>query len=509
MKVLLIAPPLMDRTNGVLHPISMDAHRECPPYGIFLLAQRLRQDGHETIIADLIALGTNRLDVFWPHLATCHLVGIGTSSLSWPTARDCIGQIRQLRPDVPIVLGGIHATMFDRYVLATSGADYVIRGEGERALPALCHVLERGGDLRTVPNLSIRLADGGTVRTPLAPLIPPEDLARSPVPDYRGIPPGIYNGLGIESSRGCPFDCAFCSTSYRRTWRPIAPGAFVDRLEAILPNAPRTRSGAIQVVDDEFAIRPARVVEICRELSRRRIQAYLVFDSRANDLLDESYVEAITPYALQFLVGAECGYDEGLERVGKGTTCAKLEGAAAALRRLGIAGRADFSFILGLPWETKQEVLQTVRFACGLYARYGVRVLLQWYCLIPGSRLWQEAREDQLVHEAMYDDFGFFQNLGLFRAGVRLTPAEIREVSESLAPVVALSRLHSPERAMVEYAHPEPIARSFPKLGAAQTDGLGLSSLREVAKPETASSRCAEGDSAREALKGREVSDGR
>jgi radical SAM superfamily enzyme YgiQ (UPF0313 family) len=480
MKIVLVAPPLMDYVDGVLIPIAMDAHRECPPYGIFLLATLLRGYGHEVVIADLIAQGTNRLDAHMYDISTSHLVGIGTSSLSWPTARDCIKTVRGIRPDVPIVLGGIHATMFDKYVLATSGANYVIRGEGEYGLLALCNCLQYGGDLRQVPNLTAQLQDGTILRNPIGPKIPEENLKAFPVPDYSEIPIGRYNALGIESSRGCPFDCSFCSTSYRRSWRAIEANAFVDRLQYILPHASRTRSGTIHVVDDEFSIKPERVIAICQELRRRNLTPSLVFDSRANDILNEEYVETIAPYTVQFFIGCECGYDEGLKKVGKGTTCAKVEKAAAVLKKYGLADKADFSFILGLPWETKEEVIKTVRFACGLYAKYGVRVLLQWYCQIPGSRLWDEKRKKREVHEAIYDNYGFFQNLYLFSTGVRLNPDEINEISQMVAPVNALSRLNHPEKTMVEYAHPEPMMRFFPNLPPQYSEGLGLESLREV-----------------------------
>ena len=65
----------------------------------------------------------------------------------------------------------------------------------------------------------------------------------------------------------------------------------------------------------------------------------------------------------------------------------------------GLAARTDFSFILGLPWETRAEVEQTIRFATRLFVDYGVHVMLQWYRQIPGSRLWDEARRDLLVHD--------------------------------------------------------------------------------------------------------------
>src|SRR5689334_2841235 len=111
MKVVLIAPPIMDNLWETARPIAMDAVRECPPYGIYLLQAVLRAAGHEAIVADLIADGSNCVKPYQDPLADCGLVGIAATSMSWPTANDVIGQVRRLRPDVPIVLGGIHPTM--------------------------------------------------------------------------------------------------------------------------------------------------------------------------------------------------------------------------------------------------------------------------------------------------------------------------------------------------------------------------------------------------------------
>ena len=61
----------------------------------------------------------------------------------------------------------------------------------------------------------------------------------------------LYKGLSIESSRGCAFDCSFCSTSYRKTWSGMPAEKFVDRLEEMLPQVERTQLGMIHVIDDE------------------------------------------------------------------------------------------------------------------------------------------------------------------------------------------------------------------------------------------------------------------
>ena len=106
-----------------------------------------------------------------------------------------------------------------------------LRGEGEVALRELCASLERGSGLDEVPNLSWRDRSGTVVRNPIPAKIAKSELGNFPIPDFSNLPDKLYKGLSIESSRGCAFDCSFCSTSYRKTWRgmPAAVFANIDR----------------------------------------------------------------------------------------------------------------------------------------------------------------------------------------------------------------------------------------------------------------------------------------
>jgi len=480
VRITLIAPPLMDFQNGVLIPISMDAVRTCPPYGIYLLATILRNNNHAVTIIDLIAQGSRNLDTHWGVLLSSHLIGIGVSSLSWPTAKDIIAEIRTYNKTIPIVLGGIHATMFDKYVLSTTEANCVIRGESEVAFPNLCQAIENGENLKTVANLTYKLANGKIVRNRVSPRLTEEVLAEQPLPDYSCIPPGIYSGLGIESSRGCPYDCIFCSTSYRKSWRGITPKTFVDKVEQLLPFTSLTTNRLIQIIDDEFSLKTERTIDICKEIDKRNLDPKIVFDTRANDLLKEDFLNAIKPYAHQFLVGAECGYNAGLERIGKGATIEKIEKAATLLQKYNMAQKADFSFIIGLPWETKSDVVKTVRFAYKLYSNYGVRVLLQWYCQIPGSRLWEEQRRNEVLHEAHYDNYGFFRDHYLFRTGVKLTPSEIHEVHGMINSLKTLTTRNIHGMDMIQSSTPDPIIQLYPYVPDCK-ESTSLANLREVA----------------------------
>ena len=144
MKILLISCPVMDYVNGRLKPIAMDAGHECAPYGIYLLSSILKQADNDVILADLVASGSHDIQPYLSDIEDCSLIGISATTLSWPIAVMIIEQIRQAGADVPIVLGGIHPSMFDKvHTQNVSRAIYYqgrrrtrlarpLRGSGER-----------------------------------------------------------------------------------------------------------------------------------------------------------------------------------------------------------------------------------------------------------------------------------------------------------------------------------------------------------------------------------------
>jgi anaerobic magnesium-protoporphyrin IX monomethyl ester cyclase len=105
MKVLLAIPPIVDYSNsrswGELVTIAQDSFRECPPCGVYMLASILRQSGDEVVVADLIALGSDKIDLYERDIEDCSLIGISATSLSWPTAYSVIRQIRRMKERRP------------------------------------------------------------------------------------------------------------------------------------------------------------------------------------------------------------------------------------------------------------------------------------------------------------------------------------------------------------------------------------------------------------------------
>ena len=182
MKVLLIAPPIMDVVDGELRVVGVDALRECPPLGIYGLAAVLEAQGHEVVIADLILHGSRSLGAFETALDTRS--GRDRSPPPWPgpTALDVIDQVRQRRPEVPIVCGGIHPTLFDRYILRPLPGPVCRSGRRRNGHRPLVPARSTGHSTSSeVPNLSWTIPDGQLMRNPIDPKLRHDELAALPV----------------------------------------------------------------------------------------------------------------------------------------------------------------------------------------------------------------------------------------------------------------------------------------------------------------------------------------
>lgn len=300
----------MDIVQERLTPIAQDTLASCPTISVYLLAAVLRNHGYKVTIVDLTAEwklklestvvtsddkilkaekvkrieelareNINKLPIkispaakepgkihHWlPVFQKAGLIGISATSLNWPSVLMVVRQIREAGIKTPIVVGGIHPTMFADYILQSCrSVDFVIRHEGEKALLALCQALEGRQEYAKVPNLSWRTKDGQVVHNDPIPPLTVEELASLPVPAYDLLPPQGYPMVALQSSRGCPFCCCFCSTPFRRSYRAIPATAFVDKLEEVMSVAADRVivKDVIQIMDDEWSVDRKRTVAI-------------------------------------------------------------------------------------------------------------------------------------------------------------------------------------------------------------------------------------------------------
>ncbi len=412
MKLILTAPPLPD-----LSDLEAQGHiRVAPNLGLYLLTAVVEAAGHEVHLIDPInfnkALGSP--EALAEIVADVDLLGISVNSCTWPKARQLLAALDQL-PSRPLtVLGGPHASVLDEHVLRVSGADYAVKGEAEHSFIMLLERLAAGADPSDTPGVSL-VKDGEFISNRPPPLLTPEELTALPAPRFDLLPDGYYDLLPVESSRGCLHACVFCSVTHRRTWRGLTAPDFAARLRKESEHLSKTTRGAFFIIDDCFSADHDRIKALADELAG--FESGLVFEARVTDVISAGVIEALARLPILVMeMGIECGYEDGLARAGKRLSLAEVEEAAALIDDHGLAERSRFSFIMGLPWETKKEVMKTLEYAFKLTGRRGAKLVASWLVVFPGSIIWRRREQWKVaITAADYDRDGWWSDPEVFR----------------------------------------------------------------------------------------------
>lgn len=411
MKVLLTAPAFADPDST-----EFSGHlRASPNLGLYLLAAVLSGHGHEVALIDPIDFDA----AFAPDrraatLAGVEALGVSANSSTWPSARSLLLELEAEDRRPVTILGGSHGSILDEHVLRTAPVDYVVRGEGERALPALLGAIAAGRDGGDLPNLSYRRGEE-VIQNPQGPLLTPEELAALPLPRFDLMPAGYYDLLPVETSRGCKHACIFCSVTFRRNWRGLAPAEVEERLRALAPFLEKTRERTFFLIDDCFSADHHRLAGIADRLEG--FPHPVCFEARITDVIAPGVLDHLLRLPVKVMeMGVECGYEEGLARAGKRLTLAEVEAAAGLLETRKIGDRGRFSFVLGLPGESRKEIERTLNYGFKLADRLGSRLIVSWLTVFPGSIIWKKKAEWGIeIGSGDYDRPQWWREPELFR----------------------------------------------------------------------------------------------
>lgn len=468
MKVLLTAPPMiywllkLGTENGFEHMRIDDFRGQLgTPLAIYSLAAVLREHGHSVDILDPLShnikfLDTNKINLMeisdqdLKELSKIYLnyeemrfpdlekrinevdaIGISTTSFEWFLARVMAGRIKSIDPDIPIILGGVHATFAGEHVLKNSKVDYVVRGEGEKTLPELLEAIGKNKSFKNIRGITYK-ENGKIIRNEERPPLTVSEMEVTPLPAFDLLPSNIHGLLPIETSRGCKFSCAFCSIPFKKLWRGVSPKIVQERVEHTLDYTEKLYKDEknIFLVDDTFTADIKRAEQILFNFSETDFKdANLIIEARINDLLESNMLEICKNIPLRKLqVGVECGYDEGLRKIKKGLKIENLEKFASHIKKHGILENIHYGFIVGFPWETKEDCLRTIDFTHHLISKYGGFANICFLQLLPGSPLWDN-REYYGIKEGLEVYDSLFWESREFRLKVsKISDEDINEM---------------------------------------------------------------------------------
>ena len=322
------------------------------------------------------------------------IVGLTVYTTLAASAFHLVSLCKLVSPRCVTVLGGPHAAVKAEEILNIStDTDFVLRGEGEKNLPILIDHLRRKFSLEDVPGLSFR-QNGAHIHNHVSEST--RDLDVFPSPD-RSLLMNEHSyshedmGL-IMSSRGCPFNCSYCSSETRRvSYRSI------DHILKEIREVQK-KYGTFQFTfkDDSFTVDRKRVKEFCEKQIRTGVNINWECNTRVN-LVDISLLKLMKRAGCNFVkVGIESGSERILQTMNKGITREHCLQASKMLRRSGIHWTGYF--MIGVPGEKEDDIGQTLKF---MYDLQPDLALLSVYEPFPGTEMFRDGVIRGLVYEDM------------------------------------------------------------------------------------------------------------
>jgi len=373
-----------------------------PPLGLSYVAASLEKASFKVKMLDNYLLRKPISEVQQIILkANPEILGITCSSASYPRCVETAKAVKEVLPSCKIVVGGWHPTYMPDSMLQHPEIDYVVMGEGERAMTDLAASITKGEDpeiVGKVAGLAYR-RNQKIVKTPqkfienldevpfLARHLLPMHLYEREIP-FLNVKP--FDTMNI--ARGCPFNCIYCET--RRLWgqacRAFSPKRVVDEIEHMMTNY---GTKGIYFVGDNFTINKKRTLALCELIKKSGLDIEWVCDTRA-DMISRDMLKPMKEAGCRTIwFGVESGSPRILKKINKGITNEQTIKAFKLCKEEDI--QTASSFILGIPGETIEDMEITYRFAKKLdpdWAQFNV------YIAVPGSGLY-----DEVMQNGLYD----------------------------------------------------------------------------------------------------------
>lgn len=391
-----------------------------PSIGIAYMAAVLREKGYETEIIDAYVSGytlTKILELI--KKSNCDILGLSVLTPSVEVVYEISQTVRKLLPDIKIVMGNLHASLFSDEMLSENYADYIVHREGEVTMMELLKAIEKKGGFEQVKGISY-LKDGAIINSPLRPFI--EDLDSLPFPAWDLFPMEKYSTdprtavktgkseMQILGTRGCPNQCTFCSSKTEKhqgtRYRMRSPARIVD--EIVYMNE-RYGAEVFGFSDLAFPLVKSHAEEFCNELIRRKVNKKIrwMSECRVKPLDTELLALMKRSGCVRVCFGIESGNNTILHSIKKNFTTADVRRAVDTARKAGL--EVDGMFMIGLPGETEDMIKETIAFAIDIKVRYAIFNIFVPY---PGCELWDFLTKEGKIKFDSWADFISYPTFG-------------------------------------------------------------------------------------------------
>ena len=360
-----------------------------PPIGLGFLISVLRNAGHEVFFIDNYLQPDNFLETDYLQRNKIDYVGIYANTICYRDTLRMFYKLDYLRRTGKwcgkIMVGGPHTTVALHTI--PDFVDYIVQGEGERAI---LDIVEDKVKDRVVRNPTIKNLDE-------LPMPAWDYFIRLPykwgVEWFKETP--VFT---LNTSRGCPFKCTFCSVGsiWGKQYTYFSAERIVSDIEYLIKNY---GAKGIYFREDNFTLNKKRLTTFCNLLIEKKINIPWACETRVNTI-DREIVELMhSAGARAFYFGVESGSQKVLDFFKKDITIEQTMNAFNLCHEFGIKTAA--SVIVGVPTETEDDIVQTVRLV------EEIKPTVTWYNVfvgIPDSELYQYVKKNKLYE--VIDDRG-------------------------------------------------------------------------------------------------------
>ena len=388
------------------------------PDGLLTLAALPKKEGYNVKILDL------RLEKDWQsalkkHLDTNPLLVATTcmTGIQIKYALEASRFVKQHDKEIPVIWGGIHPTFMPEQTLENENVDIAVIDEGDLTFLELIKTFEANKDVKDVLGIAYKDKDGKIHRNAQRPLI--KDLDLLPDLPYELVDVKKYYGFDLENgkgsitlstSRGCPFKCNFCydTKMYGNTWRGYSVKRTIEIIKTVV-----SKFGVKNIFfqDDNFATNLKRFKDIVHAIIDEKLDinwGLLGIRLDAIKVLDDDFLREVSKAGcVNMDSGVESGSDRILKMIKKGIGVSDIIDINKKMRRHSF--KAKYTFIVGYPSETEEEMMQSVKLALQLvkdnknaYTPFFI------YTAYPGVELWDIAKQYGVDEPKKLEDWETF-----------------------------------------------------------------------------------------------------
>ena len=377
MKITLVNPLSTPDSS-----VSVNPHI---PYGVAYIAAVLEKEGYQVSIWDR---NVNREDIerfYQPDI-------IGLSVMTGPCISDAIEisqKAKAIYPEVSIVWGGVHPTILPEQTIVEEYIDYIVYGEGELTMLDLVKSIEHNFPIEEVKGIYYKNGDK-ILKTPPRP--PIKNLDDLPFPAWHLFDMKRYinyslhgRAATLNTSRGCPFNCSFCSEPAfsKRRWRGHSSQRVIEMVEYMKSNF---KVDYIIFRESMFLANRKRVEDFCDGLILKKLNMQWHCPARIQNWDKDLLKKMRQAGCVMFEFGVESGCPRILKILNKRITLEQVYDTFKKCNEVGII--PQINLMCGIPTETKEEFDMTIELLNRL--NHGP-IDLMAYVPYPGTELYNFA----------------------------------------------------------------------------------------------------------------------